>query len=814
MGGSRVHRTGLVAACLTCLWGYAAQPPTSRVASAPSATAAVSQRQDQIRKWLQYITEENTLATRRTACAEMLETGWPEAVDALVEVLTQSRDPLARLAACEAIAAAKAPPAAMLDPLRVLLDDPDPRLREASASALGAYRDGAVLEMLARELADTQAPTSRRLAAVRGLTCVHDVERAIDVLIRGLDEPEGPVRSAVLDALRRVAPVDCGQDGQAWRRWWAEGRRDLLSGLNRKLREQQQRYEALESRYVELLRLLFDSTAPEKRASQLLDWFKSPLAVERRAAVAIVGQEVRDAKPPAAEVAAAIRRLISDPDPRVRREVVLTIRDFRQPETSSADTTLLLDQLSRENDRLVEPAIYNALGRLEDPRSIPVCIAGLNDPDEEVVAEAVTALGWLAQKQREAGRNAEAVAEAIARRFTPLPASSDLRQRVVEAMAKTRDARFAPVLQAEAAQENNSAAIRVAAVRGLGMLDSPGNLDVIAARLDDKDAGVREAALKAMAALGATPEHLRLVRARLDPAVETTKTMQSLAWEACRAIFARLPAQNQIAILREFDGQADGVAAERYAQLITILEERLSGTNPAPPELAEVRVRTGDALVRVSRDADAAAVYEKALAVLGHAPAEKRQEVFLKLVRTLLRAGQFDKCVELLNGGSGPTADSDVVAAAIIEHVASLTAAGRADQALEAIQRLQPVADRSFKPNALVRLAELRRDAATLQARQDQENVRRWIADLQSGGEAAAKASVMLRQLGPRAVRPIREHMRTLVTTRPAQPALEQTLLDLLRQLAPEWGGYPAGARPDEKLKALDLLGPPAPAGG
>jgi len=779
---------------------------SSRPATTPSTVTSpctAPDRQEQMRKWVRYLTEDNTLTTRKTACADMLASGWPEAIETLVDTLDRTPDPIARLAICETLATWNDPPAAFVQPLRSLLDNPDARLREAAALALGAYRNGGVIAALARDVADRNAPISRRIAAVQALTCAHDVTKAIDVLIASLDAPDRRIRTEVLAALPRLAPVDFGPDISAWRQWWRNGRNELLDGLSKKLRQQQRQQEALEARYVELLAALFAKTPDEQRDAQLAEWFKSTFAVERRSALILIHERLRDGKLPSVAVAAAIRRMIDDPDPRIRREVVLLIRDMRQPE----DTPLLLSRLDQENDQTVRPAIYSALGRLGSPAAMPVCIAGMNDPNEDIVAEAVTALGWLVQQYREAGDiDVSPAVEATYERFRSLPVTADLRERVVDAMAKMKDARFAPLLRREAGEEESSVAVRAAAVRGLGLLGDPANTDVVAGRLNDKDAGVREAAVKAMAVLGSTPEHLRKLAAQIDPAVEPVKTIQALAWEAYREVFARLSTAEELAILRQFSEASDPVATERYVQLITSVEQKLAAANPAPLELPAVRVQLGDALARINRDADAAQAYEKALPLLIGAPPEQQHEVYLKLLRAWLRAGLADKAIALLAAKTPIRPSDDRIAQAFTGHIESLLAANRPDAAIELLDKLQSATNPPLGLGQAPRLKDLRRQAIQLQKTKDQENVQKWVADLRSGGEPAANASVLIRQLGARAVGPLKGEVRKLIGAGSAEPALERALVDLIRQLVPDWPGYKPDSKAEDKLKALQSL--------
>lgn len=719
-----VHRNSLILAWM--LWpigvgaSVAATPasaPATQPTTQPTTTTSPTtdqQKAEDLRKLLRYLTEENTLSTRKTACADMLATGWPEALAELAKVIANSADPLAKLAVCQTIAERDDPPASLVEPILSLLDDPDARLSEAAAVALGTYRNGNVVEALARLIRDGKVPVSRRVAAVQALGQVHNVEEAVDTLISVLDDPNNRIRREVIQTLRQCTPVDFGADAVAWRAWWTEGREDLLGGLNRKLRRQERYQRALEDRHVAVLEALFANTADDKRDAQLLAWFQSTIALERQTAVRLVDQQLLDRKPPSTAVATAIRALITDPDPRVRRDVVTVIRDLRQPENAAADAAMLLQTLSTEPSLIVKPTLYNALGRLGDAAAIPVCIAGLADPDDEVVIEAVTAIGWLVQGQRENdGADLTPVVDALLNRFSPLPADAALRRRVVETMAKVQHVKFAPILREEAGDAQPSASIRQTAVRGLELLGNGANTDVVISRLADKDAGVREAAVKAMAALGTTPAHLEAVAARLATAIEPVETLQVQAWETYRTIFGRLQPAVQIEVLGKFPWNTDAIATERFLQLALSVEQKLATLNPAPQELAMIRTQIGDAFTARNRHTDAATAYDKAMAALATAPPDSQHAVFLKLLSARLRAGEPDKLSQLLTGDAPTTRPSaDTIGTSLIQDLETILADREPAAAVDLVTKLQPAVAEALGDAWAAKLAAMR---ATLQ---------------------------------------------------------------------------------------------------
>jgi HEAT repeat protein len=783
-------------------WTQPTSQPATQPATAPaSGPAADVAAREQLERWIQYLTEENSLSTRKTACAEMLASGRADAIDALASVVKTARDASAVLAVCETLAETPDPPISLMEPLRNLLAHSDPAMREAAAVALGAYRSGQVVDALGQDITNPQLPLSRRIAAVRAMAQMHDIIKAIDVLIAAVDTPDARLRQEIVSTLHRLTPMEFGVDPARWREWWQDGSAaELLSGFRDRLRQQERQYEALEQRHIELLEAAF-AKLTDQRDTQLLEWFKSPLAVERRTAVVLVHDALRDGKLPTDAIAAAARKLIDDADPTVRYEVVLLIRDLRQP----PDAALLLTRLKRETDYRVRPAIFGALGRLGAPSAIPVCTAALNDPDVAVVGEAVEALGRLiAQNHESNGADSEPVVTAMLERFRTMPASLELRERVVGAMANIRDKRFAPILRAEASDAQPNARIRLAAVRGLEFMGNGDNIAVVAGRLADPDASVRQAAIRVMGAIGTTRAQLDALAARLSPDAEPQKNVQALAWDAYRAVFGRLSGADQLAVLKAYKCEADKVAAERFVQLASTAAENPSKANPAPADLAAVQVKTGDALAMLNRFADAAGAYDRALPGLSGAPPETQHAVQLKLLAARLEAGQFDQATAMLSADSPTTRPAnEAVGQVIVQRVEAKIQAGDPDAAIRSADALLEPTAAALGKTWADKLRALRTEALAKRGEMDRKNVAQWVANLKAGGEPATSASVMIQQLGPRAVAPLKAEMRALLKNGAENTPLEKTLIDLLKQLDPTWPGYPADAALDAKIKAL-----------
>ncbi|HSW46804.1 MAG TPA: HEAT repeat domain-containing protein, partial [Phycisphaerae bacterium] len=408
------------------LWmAGAATAASSPAASAPAVTkpAASETAATQIIK----VVGQSDPATRREAALAILKTQSPEGMKALLGVFDVDNNEQAKIAVCEALAAAQSQIPAFIPRLEELLRHKNPAVRKAAAVALAGYAD--------------------------------------------------PQATASVAAYQR------------------EQERVLMA-------------ESLER----LMDTLYDATTDEtKRGTLLLEWLKSPLAVQRLKGLQIVYDALRGkGTKPANEVLAQIRIMLTDSDVPVRLKVIAMLRDLGIPE----DAARLRSLLDNERSAAVRAETYKALGKLTDPASIQVCIAGLGESNDEVAAAAVDALGHLCEKG--SGRPADAIAAAVNAILARLarPVDSVLQRRdLVEAMADIADPRFTPLLVKYAGPDELEPTIRQAALRGLERIGDPVGLNVLLDRLvNDPDAGVREVAAAALGRLGSQPSHLQAFR--------------------------------------------------------------------------------------------------------------------------------------------------------------------------------------------------------------------------------------------------------------------------------------------------------------
>lgn len=451
----------------------------------------------------------------------------------------------------------------------------------------------------------------------------------------------------------------------------------------------------LEKRHVETCKRLYQAYAKDAdRAACLQGWLKSALALERVTALEIIHGKMTSGTRPAPEVLQQIRQMLSDRDARVRLQVVVILRDLRQPE----DAPRVQAMLDTERSNPVREEIYQALGYLGDPASIPACAKGLDEPVETTAAQAAGALGRLAA--RGPGESPPGVSVAVAalvRRAGKPITGPVLGEQLIEAMSLIADPQFLPTLREHAGANETNPATRQAALRGIGQVGEPADAELAIDRLTgDADSGVRESAAEALGKLGSKPEHLAVLRDRLDPKVEPSAAVQARAWEAYRLLFMHVlsPAQRDAALATW--AQSDPVSIGRRIDLLADMEKQANPTSTDPQRLAKIREALGDAYTSAGRAADAAQAFARTLEVLAPAETEAVQRVAGKLLDAHLQTPAPDKLVAMLNDAKMAPL-RDFLVARLMDNLRQTAILNRA-AALSMLDKLTQLAPSGFGP--------------------------------------------------------------------------------------------------------------------
>jgi HEAT repeat protein len=338
--------------------------------------------------------------------------------------------------------------------------------------------------------------------------------------------------------------------------------------------------------YIFHLKLLYERTRETDRPALLISWLKSSLVEERTIALTVVYEAMGKGTQPANGILQQIRNMLNDPDDQVRIQLIEILRDLR----NEKDAPLVRGMLSRQQSSGVREAIYKALGLLEDPASIEICIKGLNDPEPDVAAGAATALCLLLNPKPDPKLLDSAVEALLAKTKSPITHQA-LRESVIGAMAKIAHPKFVATLRAHAGANEKIPSIRQAAIRGMGAIGDHGQIDIVLARLtDDTDPSVREASAEAVGKLGSSSDHLRPLRSRLDSKVESSAAVRNAAWDAYRLIFNRLEIDKQQSLIESWTGIA-ATSVNRRIELLGDMEKKISTSGGDPTKQAWVTQR-------------------------------------------------------------------------------------------------------------------------------------------------------------------------------------------------------------------------------
>jgi HEAT repeat protein len=765
-----------------------------------------------MKQFADLLVEPNPPKARRTGARELIASPLPQSIDLLLSVLQNDKDPFAQMAVIEVIADTGDPSRRFIEPLMVLLGSKDEKIRDGAAVALAIYKDGGVIDRLsklARGAGQPAADLAARLAAIRALSQMSDSREAIDALISLLGDASPEVQARAIQSIREAAGIEFDGDIAAIRRWWEVNRekssidrlRDRVRVLSKQNRQLQKDLEAAQTTLVATLRDLYLLKPDAQKADTLLEYLRHPSENVRLLGLELVGAMQTDRKPVPEIVLRRVRSLIPDVSSRVRQKVVLTLRDLH----ATTDADLILAQYRQETDSGVRAAMLNALGRLRNPEAIDVIIESLSSDDKQVVVEGALSLGVLGEK-------GTAPPEKIAPAVAPLLAcyrkwagpDQQLREQLMEAMALIADPQFSPVFINGLASEKD-AAVRQAAARGIAALGKPENAELLIRHLSDPDAGVRRTVVESLARLAKSDADLEALFARLDTKNESDATVRDKAWEGIRQILRSRSVAEQRRWALRLNPRTGKATAEHCAELLVDVEKEMALASPPPTDLNEVREQLADAFSAAGQFAEAARVYGLAYDDLLKTRKPRAWEVGLKLFNARLQADRYEEALASVDElrKTATTKQRDDLAGLLYDHLNSLLKAGEPNRALDVLDRT----GNRFEGAWATKFAQLRREVEQLRREQDVATVRRCIAQLRGDPAEVERAQQQVRALGARGVVLLADELRAVITATEADPVREKQILDLLKHIASSgWKGYPDQADRASKLRALDEL--------
>lgn len=664
-------------------------PPASAQVPPPPASSDVPLN-PQLEDFRQSIVEPSAeYGTRVTVGTLLVRVGTEEALRVATSLLDIVEPAEVPRAVCEAIARAGSEnpalvavpgSAELVDRLAVLIGAEDPELRGKAAAALAVMPRALMITRLIKAASDTQAPESRRLAALEALSRHIHHRQVAGVMISLLDDPSAAVSGRALAALPPVVRSPAPTTRQAWKDWWKskeemtaeewlQERVDFLSHRVGSLESQRSELQAaldrqgsaLAARIADLQSDVYFALPEKARDEKLITWLSETTPAVCGGAMQLVLRRIGESggAPPDA-IRTGVRRHLDHPSAEVRRRVLQIVGAIKDPQ----DAGLVIDRLDREANAAVRQAALGVLGQLKNPAAVPVLVAEISNaaaPVESVLAGA-RALADVASGELalDAERLAACV-QALKARSAALGGNGNgaAYAAIIEAMA----AIAAPDFEAEflAAVDRTDPAVLKPALRGLMKVKSRGKLSQVRALTAAADAQVRQTACEVLGALGTEDADLEALLPRLRADVEAQAVVRDAAWAAIRTM---LDARSGAEQLRWIDRLAD-VPAQQSAYLASLLAPPRAAQ--AEPEfLSAVRERLGAALMAQGRWSEAIDPLQALFDSLSAEDAARSVDVGLRVVECRLKSQRIDGLAAFLEPLIRRTPDAATRAAAVI----------------------------------------------------------------------------------------------------------------------------------------------------
>lgn len=790
----------------------AAQPPLVTTATsapddgAPAVDSPIPSARE-LDDFAQLITGNNTPEARELGARSLLRHGTDEAARRLVAILRSQNDAQGKLAICRAILSSDAPNPMLLDPLVQLVGRNPPELSDIAASSLRRFSPSDVIPRLHALSADGQQPLSRRTAAIAALGSISDDLLAMTKLIELVRDGDAAIRPAVLEAVSEAAGTRLTDAGAAIQ-WWSGYKEveplDWLREMNQRRKEDIRRIrterDALVQRLVATLRESYLLTSESEQPARLLAFLRDDSAAVRGLALDLINGLITDRREINQDVRRQLLRLVSDSNPTIRRRTAGIVGDLRP----AGGGERLREALTVELDPSVRAAQVNALGRLDDAEALGVLIARLNDPSRLVVSEAATALGRLTRRGAMDPAVVESVVAALSDGLQRVPIEDeDLRVLFIEAMGRIGAEEFRAIFAREI-DELKSTRVRSAAITALSALpDSAAQIRVLVTATEPE---IRLAGVQALGRCGRGREDLDALATCLNAAQEPNTAVRERAWESYLTIVKRLPVKDQLDAAQRFDRPNDAPAQRRRADLLLIINSANDRAEPlTPSQRLTLHDSLASALSALGERAAEARALEDAVAVAAESRPEALPALRRRLIAALLSAGSDQAAADQLHAIATPADMPDADRAALAEIISREITGRIAEADLAAdyakifdLLRIMRLAAANTLPDLSAMLAA--HQQAAVESRQNIVN--RLIDALSSDVEADAK----LRAFGRETVLPeIAARLSKDGASRPSV-AVEARMIEIAKELAPEWPGYAAGAPDSDRRVAIKAL--------
>ncbi len=742
--------------------------------------------------------------TRLDAARHLLRSNNEKAFQFLRDALEDLTSPAAQVAVARAVVREGVESSTFIDPLVEMVSGANSTVRLPAAEALVIFDDDRAAERLIAVAADRKAARGCRLAAMEAMGEGVD-RRFIGALIGFLKDPDTVIRSAAAASLQQLTHRDdFGTNWKKWNGWWSAHKdapqgewlasaTRLLTRKNIFLEEENKR---LRQRLVGATREIYNASPKQQRPKIIGEMLSDSLADIRLLGITLADTVILEDPNALPKLRLSIRGMLDDDDPRVRKSAALLYASCGGEETPG----LLTQRLKKESNPGVRDGLFEALGRLKSPSTIPVILEGIRKGDDSEATAAASALihilsngDSLSEQMR---RNA---ITSLKQRFAAVntEGNAPLRESLFLAMGAVKDDSFKDIMRE--GLEDNSAAIRRACVTGLTGMDAVDAAPAIAGLINDEDRGVRQAAISALMDLDGRT-FLKSILKRADSAVEPDQAVREQACEAILAIGKQLETEAFPPIL-EMLGKQEGVSSLTIGILQQYIDAlRRSDSSKLPDALH----RLGKALLDAKRPVEAERPLKEAfeLAKRSDASVPSPVDIWNSYIDASLKAGDPN-----LGDIVADVEEDSLVAIAVgrlkgyvgdIKKLENPEIIPMLESVLQKVAERISNEDREYLAGRLQYLIKLRIAA-------DRQQVQKLLSRL-TPPEAADddKSADQIVGMGKRALRPLLEELRATVLGEKSRPDREKMIVKLLRQIMSDLGEYPFGGSVDEKIKTID----------
>lgn len=555
----------------------------------PPSTGRTPEELHNLASWVGIVKDPNFGDDLRTFNAEqILKQGWPEARQAVLQLLDNRDGSRACVHICRAIADGPPPRPDFLDPLLKLLADANASVRSEAGKILMLYGDPAVVERLLAIARGDSAPTVQRSAAIATLTLLNDSQRVTGILVSLLDLLDGQIDDAVFSALAKVSGEHWGPNPQAWHVWWAEvSTLTTEQWLERQLRLSKKRGSLLSAQLDDATARLADAyeqaypKAPNGEKNNLIkSYLVDDFEIIRLRAIDIIRRRIGDGGGPADEVIEVLRARLTDSSVNVRKGVLNILANLRNPDDAEA----IIDLLQGEKSIAVRLSGIAALGQLANPSANDLLIAELTRNDNSLPCQiaAARSLGRINARGSSDATDLEEVVAALTRTYERSGDPPGMRNALLLAMASVAHPEFEKKLLDNLAGEQ--AGVRARCIGGLRQMGTKSSLDAIQRYAGDSDVAVRKEVALAFGELGAGPTHLSIILGRLDPDAEPDASVREILWVSFGKLWVGEDAAARLSWAKKL-----GPLPDLQLELLKIMESELAGSEPPSQHIPEIK---------------------------------------------------------------------------------------------------------------------------------------------------------------------------------------------------------------------------------